>query len=136
VEEELHDQGAAGRKLRFELVDLVIGALPLGLGAEALDPLDKDAAVPAAVEDRDLAGAGQSFPEAPEIVMGLFLRAWCGDRPDLEAARIDLGGDALDRPALPRRVPALAKDDRAAAVNMICDREMGEPFCRAARSLS
>ena len=66
VEEELDDGRAVVALLRLELVDLVIGAAPFGLGGEALDPLDQDAAVPAAVEDRDLAGAGQPLPEAPE----------------------------------------------------------------------
>src|SRR5689334_12890487 len=111
VEEELDDQGAARRQLRFELVDLVIGAAPFGLGGEALDPLDKDAAVPAAVEDRDLARRGQALPEAPEIMMRLLLGAGRGDRPDAEAARVAFRDHALDRPALPRRVPALAGDD-------------------------
>src|SRR5256885_10881128 len=43
----------------LELVDLVIGASPFGLLGEPLDPLDEDAAVPGAIEDRGLARARQ-----------------------------------------------------------------------------
>ena len=135
VEEELHDHGAARGEHGFELVDLVIGAAPFRLAAEALDPLDEDPAVPAPVEDRDFARGGQPVPEAPEVMMRLLLGRRRGDRPNLVAARIHLGGDALDRPALPGRVPALADNDRSLAVEVIGDGEVREPLLQGGQIL-
>src|SRR3546814_10948633 len=106
MEEGLHYVGAVFHLLAFELFDLVSGAAPLRLARQAFDPLDEDAAVPAAVEDGDLAGARQFLPEAPEEMAGLLLFGRRADRPDAVAARVPFGGEALDRPALPRCVPA------------------------------
>ena len=55
----LHQDDAMGHQLRFEVVDLGVGPLPLGVGGEAFDALHQDAAVPRAVEDREPPGPGQ-----------------------------------------------------------------------------
>src|SRR5512143_3472686 len=65
LEPELADDHAEGMLVGFELVDLAVGAAPLALVAEVLDALDQDAAIVAAVEDADVAGARQVAPEAP-----------------------------------------------------------------------
>ncbi len=59
MDEGLHQRGTRGELLRLEIVDLVIAAFPFGLAGETLDPLDEDAAIPAAVEDRDIVLGGQ-----------------------------------------------------------------------------
>ena len=46
MQEQLDDRGAAIDLLGFELVDLVIAALPVALAAIAFDPLDQHTAVP------------------------------------------------------------------------------------------
>ncbi len=58
-----------------------------------------------------------------ELVLGRRL-----DRPDLEVARIPFGGEALDDAALPRRVPALEQDQRAALVDDMRDLDMRQPL--------
>ena len=42
----------------LEVDDLPVGAHPVGLGGEALDPLDEHAPVPAAVEDGEVPARG------------------------------------------------------------------------------
>jgi hypothetical protein len=73
VDEQLDQRGAAGDQIGLEGVDLLIGAVPLRLAGIALDPLDEDAAVPAAVEDRDITRCGQRAAEAPEEIVRLLL---------------------------------------------------------------
>ena len=76
-------------ELLLELVDLGVGAPPLLLGREPLDPLDQDAAVPAAIEDRQPPGARQVTPEAPEIVVRPLFVGRRGDRDDLVRPRVE-----------------------------------------------
>ncbi len=77
------------------------------LGGEALHPLDQHAAVPGAVEDRDLPALRQAPPEAVEVVARLVLALRGADGIDDVAARIEFLGDALDGAAFAGRVPAL-----------------------------
>ena len=76
-------------ELLLELADLGIGALPFLFGREALDPFDQDAAVPAAVEDREPPGARQVTPESPEVVLGALFVGRRGDRNDLVRAGVE-----------------------------------------------
>ena len=80
------------------------------LGAEAHDPLDAGAVVPAAVEDHDLAGGRQVREVALEVELRLLAlgRRRQGDHP--EDPRADPLGDALDHAALAGRVAALEDD--------------------------
>src|SRR3546814_9615667 len=82
------------------------------LAAKALHRFHQNPAVPAPVEDVDVASGGQPGPEPPEIVAVLFLGWRRAGRPDLEIARVHLGGGAADDSALARRVPALQHHDR------------------------
>ena len=68
VDPELENDRAVIGELFFKFVDLAVGALPVVLAAVALDALDHDAAVPAAVKDRHMATARQARPEPPEIM--------------------------------------------------------------------
>src|SRR3546814_17068188 len=98
MEEELHHGGAVFHLLAFELVDLVIGAAPLRLARQAFEPLDEDAAVPAAVEDGDLAGARQFLPEAQEEMAGFLLFGRSAEWTDGDAQRCTLPGGELAPP--------------------------------------
>ena len=91
-------------------IDLIIGALPVVLRAEALQPLDHDASVPGAVKNADVAAAGQTRPEAPEILAVFLVRLRRGDGHYVEAARVQRLGDAADIAALARGVPALVAE--------------------------
>ena len=51
---ELDEDHARLAQVEIELVDLTIGAAPLRLGGDALDALDQNPPVPAAIEDDDL----------------------------------------------------------------------------------
>src|SRR5439155_20939386 len=70
---ELGEDDLVLDKLILEVVDLGVGAPPVGLAAEALDALDQHAPVPGAVEDGDPTAAWQVPPEAPEVRLGAFL---------------------------------------------------------------
>src|SRR3546814_19656637 len=59
---------------------------------------------------------------------GLLLFGRRADRPDAVAARVPFGGEALDRPALPRCVPALDGDDGALLVHDMGDEDTGQPL--------
>src|SRR5688572_29811225 len=112
VEEDLDHRTAVVGELLFELVDLVVGAAPLVLRGELLDPLDEHPAVPGAVEHRDLARTRKLLPEPPEVMARLLVRARRRDRVDLEAAGVEFLREPADRAAFPRGVPALERDDR------------------------
>src|SRR5208337_3808720 len=72
LQPKLHDHGAKIDKLPLEVVDLVVSPFPVALAAKALDALHQHAAVPGAVEDRDMPRLGNAPPKTPEIMMGLF----------------------------------------------------------------
>ena len=94
----------------LEIVDLVVGAHPLLAGRESLDPLHQDAPVPGAVENRHPALARQHGPEAPEELVALLVVRRRLELDHAHMARVELGDEALDRPALPAGVPALEDD--------------------------
>src|SRR3546814_13704467 len=108
--------------------DLLIGALPLALGAEALHPLDQHPAVPASVEDRDVAPGGQARPEAPEEMPVALLLGRGGDGMDLVLARVPLRGHALADAALARRIPSLQQDHAAPVVADVRALSLGVPL--------
>ena len=76
-------------QLALELVDLAVGAHPLGLGRKALHALDQHAPVPRAVEQRNLPGFGQAAPEAVQVVALFVVAGGRGDGMDHVAARVD-----------------------------------------------
>ena len=90
--------------------------LHLFLGAEAHDPLDAGAVVPAAVEDHDLAGGGQVFDVALEVPLGALAFGGLGQRHHAAGARVEALGDALDRAALAGGVAPLEDDDHPQAL--------------------
>ena len=112
LQPELHQHRAEVGELPLELVDLVVGPLPVGLAAKSFHPLDQHAAVPGAVEDRDMPGLGNAPPETPEIMMGLFLLRRRGDGHDLVAPRVEAQREPLDVAALAAGVPAFVADHR------------------------
>jgi len=126
VEEQFYDRRPVVALPRFEFVDFVVGPAPFGFGGEPFHPLDQHAAVPAAVEHRDLARGGEPAPEAPEIMMRAFGLRRRGDRVDRERARVPLRRQPLDRTALARRVPAFEDDDGAAAMDDVRDLNAGK----------
>ena len=75
-------------ELLLEVVDLAVGAHPVGLGAEPLDPLDQHAAVPGAVEDGEPPVPREVAPEAPEVGLRALLLGRRRDR-DVVAARVE-----------------------------------------------
>src|SRR5205085_4150213 len=68
IEVELDQQGAVVALLRLELIDLVEHAWDRFLGGPAEHSVVEHAPVPAAEEDRRVAGARQLAPEAGEPV--------------------------------------------------------------------
>ncbi len=60
--------------------------------------------------------------------MGEFLLGGRGDRPDLIIARIPFAGEALDDAALPRCVPALERNDRAAPMDDVRIMDVAQPL--------
>ena len=117
VEPELADDDLGLHELLLEVVDLRVGALPLDVGGEALDALDKHTAVVGAVEDGDASGTGQMPPETPQIMMRPFLVRGGGVGGDVEEARIKGTDQSPDCSALARAVPAFEDaEERTAAV--------------------
>lgn len=82
-------------------------------GAIAHDVLDAAAVVPGAVEQADLAGGGQVRDVALEVPLGALTLGGDGKRDDARDTRVEVLGDAFDRPALACRVTALEDDDDA-----------------------
>src|SRR2546422_878634 len=95
--------------VRLEFVDLPIGPAPLLDGAEAFDALDQNAPIVAPVEDGQVSGARQVSPEAPKVVVSLFLALGSGVAEDAVTPRVQHLGHALDGPTLAGGVPALEK---------------------------
>ena len=99
LEPELGDDGAVARELLLELVDLGVGAHPVGFGAETFDPLDEDAPVPAAIVDGELPLARHVAPESPQVRLGALFVGGCRDRDGVIVAGIERRRDAADGPA-------------------------------------
>src|SRR3954452_15908866 len=126
-EPELDHDDAGAVELLLEVVDLAVGPQPLGRAGEALDPLDQDAAVPGAVEDRDVALAWHVAPEAPEVGPGLLLVGRGGDRVDPEAAGIERRRHAADAATLAGGVVALEDGDHGPAPEGLAVDQLGQP---------
>src|SRR5829696_3999698 len=107
VQEELDEDHPVGGEHALEVLDLVVRAAPLLLGRVALYALDEHAAVPGAVEDRQAAPARQRRPEPPQVVVALLVVRRRAVGGDPEVARVEVGDQAADRPALARGVPPL-----------------------------
>ena len=99
-------------QLLLEVVDLTIAAAVLVFGRESFDALDQHATVPAAIEDRDAAGAGEMPPEPPQVVPRLLFVGGRTDRDHLIVAGIERAGDAPDRAAFAGGIPAFEDEDR------------------------
>jgi hypothetical protein len=110
VHPELDEDHPLGREGLLELHDLLVGARPLLLGGELLDPLHEHASVPGAVEHGHASPARQHGPEPPEEVVALLVVGGRGELRHTDVAGVERGDQALDRSALPRRVPALEDD--------------------------
>ena len=82
-------------------------------GAVAHDVLDAAAVVPGAVEQADLAGGGQVRDVALEVPLGALTLSGHGKGDHARDTRVEVLGDALDRPTLAGRVTALEDDDDA-----------------------
>ena len=76
-------------------------------GAEAHHPLDPGPVVPGPVEQHDLAGRRQVLDVALEVPLGALALGRRRQRHDPGDPGVQVLGDALDRAALARRVPAL-----------------------------
>ena len=107
VQPELDDHRAGVGQLPLELLDVLVGLSPLALRGQTLHPLDQHAAVPGAVEDGEIASAGRAFQN--RHIHGCRRSSSVGgaDRMDLEPARVERLGQAVDERALAGRVPAL-----------------------------
>src|SRR5712692_2761443 len=117
VQPELADDHAKRKLVGLKLVDFAIGAAPILFAAETLDALHQNAAVIAAVENRQMAGARQAPPEAPKIMVRLFLTVRRGVAGNAVAARIENRRDALDGSAFARRVPSLEDAEHRQALS-------------------
>ena len=118
VDPDLEDDHAGLGQAGLEVVDLGVGAGPLGVLREALDAFDHHAAEPGTIEDREPAGRWHLVPEAPEIVAGLFLGRRRRRREDLVVRRVEQAAEATDRAALAGGVGAFEYDHRREALLM------------------
>ena len=109
--EVIFDQGEARVEQQLlEQHDVRHEVLVFGVGAEAHDPFDPGAIVPAAVEQRDFARYRQFAAPALEIpgLAVAFVRHAHGD--DAGIARTHMFGDSLDRAVLARRIAPFEND--------------------------
>ena len=113
--------------MALEIIDLVIGAQPVGLLAEALDPLDEHAAIPAAVEHGGLPTHRQTPPEAPQIGSRAFLVSWRGYAVHPQIARVERLPDAQDRTTLAGGVVAFKNEDETTPCESWRGGQLGEP---------
>jgi hypothetical protein len=97
--------------LALELVDLVIGTLPVGRPGQAAHPLDQHAAIPAAVEDRVVAARRQMTPESPQVRTRELLGSRGRDRHYAELACIERGRDAANCPTLASGIHSFERSD-------------------------
>ena len=86
--------------------------LALGFGAEAHDPLDAGAVVPAAVEQHDFTARRQVRDIALEIPLGALALGRGRQGDDLADPWVEPLGDSLDDPALAGSVAALEQHDQ------------------------
>ena len=98
----------------LELVDLAVGALPLGLRAKSLDALDEDTSIPRAIENGDFAAARELIPEAPKVMVRVFLVGRFDRGINADMPRIEPLDQALDRPSLARRIGSFHHNDDTA----------------------
>ena len=98
-------------QLAFEVVDLLVGPPPVGLGAEALHPFDQHPPVPATVEDREPTAARHVPPEPPQVRLGALRLVRRRDRDHPVVPRVERVRDPPDRAPLPRRVDPLEHRD-------------------------
>src|SRR5262249_29733888 len=98
----------------FELVDLVVGPLPVPLARELLHPLHQNTAIPGAIENGQGSGQGQFAPESVEpVAPRLLWRRWAyGDH--FHAARANGYRPAPNRASFAGGVEALNGNDGAA----------------------
>ena len=111
----LEQQDAVLDQQPFEDRALVEEAAVLLGRAEAEHVLDAGAVVPAAVEQDELAARRQVLDVALEVPLLALAFGRTRQRDDAGDARVEVLGDALDRAALARGVPALEDHHDAAS---------------------
>src|SRR5215472_7140957 len=72
----------------FEFIDLIVTSMPLPRAGKPLYPFNQNAPVPRAIENYDLAGVREPFPEALQVVPAAFVRQRRRDRIYLKASRV------------------------------------------------
>ena len=110
LQPELQQQDAVCGQLVFKLVNFGVGPAPFLAVGKAFHPFHQYPPVPAPVEDRHVPPPREVAPEAPQVVMGLFLIGRCGNRDDLAQTRIDTLGQATDCASLAGRIDALEQE--------------------------
>ena len=109
MQEEFDNQIALGGELGFKVDEAVNFFLVLFL--ELLAVLEINAAVPAAVKDRNIAAQRHIQPVAAHSGIALFLVGRLGHGIHLEAAGVERTDQAAHHGAFARRAPALKDDD-------------------------
>ena len=107
---EFNDYSAPVSQFLFELVDLIVSALPVIFRTEAFQTLYHDTPVPAAVKNSDMAGLWQPGPETPQKMAGFFKRLRTGNGVHLIASGIQSSSQTLDISALAGSIPAFVDD--------------------------
>ena len=124
---EFHQQSAALLQIGLKVVDFPVGAPPVRLAAEALNPLDEDATVPGAVKNRNVAALREPLVEAPEEVAFFLFRRRARNRERRVAAGVERRGETLNAAALSRGVPAFKADNQRDASGVEKVLIFGEP---------
>eukprot|EP01026_Neomeris_dumetosa_P053038 TRINITY_DN472_c1_g1_i1.p3 TRINITY_DN472_c1_g1~~TRINITY_DN472_c1_g1_i1.p3 ORF type:complete len:193 (-),score=7.65 TRINITY_DN472_c1_g1_i1:40-618(-) len=108
---ELDHQHAIAVQLPLEIIDLLIGALPIADRAKFLHAFHQDTAIPGPGEDGEPPQPGDMPPEPPEIWLRPFLFGRSGNRHHLVLSGVQGPRDTPDRATLAGSVRPLEDRD-------------------------
>ena len=125
-EPELDQDDVVAHQLGFKIIDLAIGAHPVGPGAETLDPLNQHATIPGSIKNRDSFASRNMAPKPPEVRLGALLLGRGGDRNHVVIARVQRAGDAADGAAFASGIVAFEHGDDGEVFELRAARQQGE----------
>ena len=111
VQVKLEDRGLVLGQQRFEFVDPAVAPCPGVLVDQLVDPGDQHVLVVRPVEDGDFAASWGVGMDAPEKIMGVFLRRRLLEAGDARSLRIEGGEDMIDRAVLAGGIEGLQDDE-------------------------
>src|SRR3989338_8922485 len=113
-------------QLRLEVVDLAVGAHPVGFRAESLNAFDQYTAIPGTVEYRYPAATRNVPPETPQVGLCPFFLGGGGNLDNVVIARIQRAGDAADRAAFSGSIIAFEHRNYGDVLELVAARQQRE----------